>query len=551
MNRRRFLTAIGAGALAAGTGLIGGPLRVADAATQRLSGSVALGHTTVAAGNVLEFDPNASTTVEISGDLMVEGILRMKPASASIQHVLRFTNGGELHVMTGQLDIVGTPKTAWNRTGSDPTWTASDVLVVTPVAAGDTTVKTFKQGSTVPSFSSSRGTFSAEVLNLTRNVMIEGTPTLAMKRIMIMSPKPQTIRYATVRYAGIASEIGHYPIHMHFMGEGARGSLIEGVVVRDGFHHAYAIHGSHGVTLRNCIAYSIVGDAYWWDLPPQANDPVNNTDDGLWENCIAADLVEGASTPPGELSGFLLGAGSGNAVRGCVATAVGPSANSSGFHWPSQANSQPNVWNFEDNIAHNNSMHGIFVWQNTDTQGHFIDRFVGYRNLKTGSTHGAYNHTGYHYRDSLFVANEGAGLSQHAQSAAPENHQTQTRLSFERVTFSGNPALKLDRHVLGGTQPTLYLDCVFDGQIEVADNVQERGLYDFVRCGLESSDFTITSIHPGSVIRVQRLDGTGYQITAGGVKTIAAFWDGWSSAGTTLPIPGEEFPDWEPKCGND
>jgi hypothetical protein len=551
INRRRFLTGLGAGALAAGATAMAGPLRVAQAATQRLSGNVTLGTTTVVAGDLLEFDPNVSTTVEISGDLMVEGTLRMKPASGSIQHVLRFTNGGELQVMTGQLDIVGTPKTAWNRSGNDSTWGASDALVVTPVAAGDYTVKPFTKGSGVPKFTSSAGTFSAEVLNLTRNVRIEGTPTVPMKRIMIISPKPQTIRYAAVRYAGITTELAMYPIHMHLMGEGARGSLLEGVVVQDGYHHAYAIHGSHGVTLRDCIAYSIVGDAYWWDLPPSQDDAVNNTNDGVWENCVAADVRPGASTAPAELSGFLLGAGSGNVIRSCVAAAVVGGVNTSGFHWPSHANHQPNVWVFEDCVGHNIKTHGIFIWQNTDTLGHFIDRFVGYNNLQAGSNHGAYNHYGYHYRDTVFIGNGETSFKQHAQGCnTPSQTPPQERLSFERVTFTGDPALMLVLHQLEATKATLYLDCQFDGPIEVTDGANKRGYYDFVRCGLEESDFRITSIQPQSVIRVQRPDNTAFQITASGTTTIAAFWDGWSTSASGLPVPGQEFPNWEPACGN-
>lgn len=550
IGRRRFLTGLGAGAVAVGATALAGPFRRAAAASQRLSGNVTLGATTVGAADVLEFDPNVSTTVQISGDLMVDGVLRMRPASSSVQHILRFTNGGELHVMNGVLDISGTPKTAWNRTGNDASWSTADALVVTPVAAGDYTIKNFTKGSAVPSFNSPYGNYSAEVLNLSRNVMIEGTPSVPMKRIMIQSPKPQTIRYATVRYAGIASEVGMYPIHMHFMGEGARGSLLEGVVVRDGFHHAFAIHASHGVTVRNCIAYSIIGDAFWWDLPPSPEDEVNNTNDCVWDSCVAAAVQDGASTEPAEVAGFLLGAGTGNVVRDCVATAVSGSPNASGFHWPSQANLQPNVWVFEDSVAHNNNVNGIFVWQNTGTQGHFIDRFVGYHNGKTGSNHGAYSQSGYHYRDTIFTANGEADVKQHAQVTLPEHRLEETRLSFERVTFGSVVPLKLVIHQLEGTLPTLYLDCNFAGAIEVDDAENKRGLYDFVRSGLESTDFKITSIHPQSVIRVQRPDNSAFQITAGGVAVISAFWDGWSSSGISLPVPGQEFPNWDPECGN-
>jgi hypothetical protein len=235
-------------------------------------------------------------------------------------------------------------------------------------------------------------------------------------------------------------------------------------------------------------------------------------------------------------------------MRGCVATAVADASNSSGFHWPSQANRQPNAWVFEDNIAHNNRRNGIFIWQNTPTQGHLIDRYVGYRNRFTGANHGAYNNSGYHYRDALLLDNGESGANQHAHVASPEKNQTSSRLSFERVAFSGPVALQLVKHTLKCTQPTLYLDCIFEGAIIVDDVEKQRGLYDFVRCSLEPEHFTIKSMHPDSTIRVQRADGSAFELTVGGVRSIDAFWDGWSS-GNETPTAGHTRPRPDPRFG--
>lgn len=76
--------------------------------------------------------------------------------------------------------------------------------------------------------------------------------------------------------------------------------------------------------------------------------------------------------------------------------------------------------------------------------------------------------------------------------------------------------------------PTLYRDCGFELQAQnkvlVDEGTLEPGHYDFVNCGLEPSDFDISVMRPGSLIRVQRANGTAYQIDhTGAVTTIAAF----------------------------
>jgi hypothetical protein len=108
----------------------------------------------VPAGKVLTFDPNVSTTVRVGANVVVEGTLRMKPASPQVVHRLVFEGidearfvGGGMDVLesdiglwvigSGVLDIAGSPKVAWNRTGIDPTWLPTDELRVTPTDRGD------------------------------------------------------------------------------------------------------------------------------------------------------------------------------------------------------------------------------------------------------------------------------------------------------------------------------------------------------------------------------------------------------------------------------
>lgn len=557
INRRDFLRRAGLVAVATGVPIGASLARPQAAAAATLSTDTTLANLRIAAGEVYEFDPNSSVTLTITdgGDatLLVEGTLRMRPANASVVHKIRFTGGGEIMVMgNGKLDIQGTRKVGWNRSGDDPSWLSGDELIVAPINPGDYTFRSFTKGGSVPQISNRHGVFKAEVMNLTRNVVIEGTSSNPMRRIMMMGSAPQTIKYAEVRYAGDPDEIGFYPIHFHLMGEGARGSIVEGTVVHKAFHHAFVVHGSHGVTLRDCVAYDVEADAYWWDLPPEGDfgNPINNTHDVVYDRCIAADVhradINDPVSRPNELSGFLMGAGENMTARNCVAVGIGGGVRTSGYHWPSKANSQSRPWVFEDCMTHNSREYGIFVWQNTASERHGIDRFVSFNNGLGPVKHGAYNNRGYHYRDCVFFGN-GGGMEQNAQTTVPEQNQTKERLSFERTVFDDGPeSLVLIDHNLPPSQATLYLDCEFAGSI-VVNNDRLHGWYDFVRCNVSESDFDLVDMDPESVIRVQDGDGNAFEITSSGRRDIPAFWDGWSS---TVPKPGEEFPDWDPTCGN-
>ena len=330
----------------------------------------------------------------------------------------------------GVLDVQGTPKAAWNRTGDSLTWSDSDELVVTPTAPNSMTFAPFVRGSAVPQ--AHPEVPPAEVLNLTRDVVISGTAG-GRSHIFIRSTQPQTIRYATIRYMGPTGVLGRYPLHFHMAHEGSRGSLVEGVVVRDAGNHAFVPHMSNGITFRDTIAYNVLRDAYWWD-------DGDSTDDVTYERAVAAKVASWAANGGEDKfrnSGFRLGQGTGNRCIECVAVGVGGLDASAGFQWPE--NTVSGVWEFRDSVSHNNQQDGAFVWHNGGNV-HPIVRFIAYGNPKAGVEHGAYFNN-YHYFDTLLVGN-GVGVELHAESlSSAAQRWERTRIVNSSVGFLGQPGI--------------------------------------------------------------------------------------------------------------
>ena len=205
--------------------------------------------------------------------------------------------------------------------------------------------------------------------------------------ILISSSAPQTIKYATIRYMGPdipgfqpdTDVTGRYPLHFHHS-SGSRGSIVEGVVVRDSGNRAFVPHGSNGVTFNNTIAYDVVGAAYWWDPPSPANPGLHESDDIVYNGAVAAK-VWASESQIHRSAAFELGAGVNPTVINSVAVGMqGGGKDNSGFFWPAAAEG---VWTFVNNRAHNNNAHGIFVWQNTNIR-HVINGFTAYFNMKSG-----------------------------------------------------------------------------------------------------------------------------------------------------------------------
>lgn len=485
---------------------------------RQLSGDVkATDGLTVPAGETYRFDPDKSTTLTVSSNIVVEGRLEMKPSSPDVVHTIRFTGadasqfaGGHAHEPVesdvglwvtgdGQLDVQGTERAGWNRTGDDPTWRSSDELIVAPNEAGDhQTFSSFTKGDTVPSVTAPDGSVHrTEVANLTRNVVIEAVDGRAHVQFLHCQ-KPQSIRYATLRNLGVEGTLGRYPLHFHMCGDGSRGSVVEGVVTEGSRNHAFVPHASHGITFRDTVAYDTVEEPYWWD-PSDRGDEVNNSNDVTFDHA-AAFLIEPQDRPY-SLDGFTLGSGSGNAVfDSVVAGNAGYKANAGGFMWPSSANKTENVWEFSGNVAHNNRGAGIGVWQN-DANDHVVTDFVGYHNGH-GISHGAYGNA-YTYRDVLLFGN-GTDLVQHALGP----------ITFERFDLG---TITIARHNVEKSATVSYRNVRVRDGITVNEDVGNKaspGVIEFRSSSpatdIERSQFEIESIL--SEITVRNSDGTTYRV---------------------------------------
>jgi hypothetical protein len=481
MRRREFLAAAGVIAVEAGmrpvvptlARAVGGRSRPVD---HSLSGRHRLDSLHVPAGHVLTFDPHVDTIIEVAGNVIVEGTLRMRPSGPHVRHTLRFVGvdesafvGGGMDPLVsdvglwvinhGRLDIVGTPKRAWNRTGTSATWRKGDEIRVAPTAHGDfggSGFRRFAPGARVPKVA---GLPPAEVLNLTRNVRIEGTPR-GRSHIFIRSSAPQRIAYAQMRYMGPRQPSpdpelptqgvkGRYGLHFHMCGGGSRGSIVRGVVIRDTGSHAFVAHLSHGVTFSSCISYDTIDEPYWWDPNTVAypGTPDNYSDGIVYRDCVAALVRFDPNFRGYLLTGFWLGASTiarSNRCIGCVAVGVHGAGSASGFQWPEDSEG---VWIMEDCVGHNNAVNGIFTWQNTSKK-HDITGFAAYRNGNAGIEHGAYVNP-YRYSDALLVENRWAGVIVHSMSPNPPQPRHQT---FDRVTIEGRGVTRYG--FLVGESPT-------------------------------------------------------------------------------------------------
>lgn len=481
----------------------------------------------------------------------------------------------------GQLDVRGTPKSGWLRAagaiaeGDDSVvldtppggWLVGDTVAITPtepitsessvdgfdlatIEAIDGATITLDEGVEHP-HPVVGGRWTPEVLNLTRNVRIAGTGNgdsaadhNGRAHVFIHSTKPQTVRHAELRHLGPRQPTGkilnggpegpvpihdivqgRYSLHFHHMGDGSRGSLVEGVVVRDHGARAFVPHASNGIAFRDTITFSGWESGYWWDPPTSKTDLDNDSDDITFDHALAALIRADPPNRGGRLAAFELSTGRNLAIRDSVAVGVQGKGSASGFQWPSTSNQHPNnVWSFEGNVAHNNAANGTFVWQN-DKHDHEIRSSAFYNNGGSGIEHGAYGN-GYSYVDVDLIGN-GVGITQHAVANVSDVPRTDGYdLAFERVT-SDSPIL-LTKHNKAGTRPTLYKDCAVSLVIvdERANSGKKSARYDFVNClGLEPGSFRIDSAVDGMLVRVQRVDGTAFQIDAtGAVSTIAAFY---------------------------
>jgi hypothetical protein len=491
------------------------------------------------------FTVAAGETVEVLGDVtsdanvVVYGTLKMR-AGSSLTFVdvdeSAFTPGsGDAHhplesdvglwvFGSGQLDIRGSAKQGWNRTGTHATWEASDEYVAAPNGPPRSfDALPWNLGDDVPCLEFAGEEYCTEIINLTRDVTIKGTEG-GKAHIFVRSDQPQTIRYAVLSHLGPNGDgdvDGRYPLHFHHMHDGARGSLIEGVVVRDSGDHAFVPHTSHGMTFRDTVAYNVSNTPYWWDER-------DLTDDVTYDRALAVQVHEARDTRT-SLSGFLMGSGTGNVCNECVAAGVaGRTHPSAGYRWTQP---EPNLWEFVDSVSHNNQ-NGVWHWRNKRTDqppedAHIQSGFVTYNNAYFGIEQGSYANQSFWYDAVSFGNRKSAvknrshprigsldpGIGYIGGTYGAVGSQRVIDVSDAAVCARGKTILFEAITLFPGSSAPIYFD---HDKCRHEDDWAEYEFRNVVIGAegrdLDRSDFEVKAIPPGSKITVHRTDGGRFTI---------------------------------------
>lgn len=493
-------------------------------------------------GASLIFERKRSSTLKTSKNIICMGRLIMNPLRSSVIHQIQFVNineanfvGGGHDVMdsdvglwvinNGTLDIQGTVKNAYSylKTGglvgdtlsvlNSTGWLSDDEIVVAPTKENNFIFSkgTFKDFKLQQDHPSNKG-LTAEVLNLTRNVIISGTAT-GRSHIMIMSNKPQVIRYCQLRHMGPRKNgqkvLGRYALHLHHLHHNSMGTLIQGVVVLDCGSHCFVNHASHGITNDLCIAYNVNETPFWWDPPLNIADKSNNSNDIIWKNCIAAGLYPIPAQRGFSLSGFFLGSGLNNEINTCTVIANMGRGSAGGFTWPEDSNRTENLWKTNNLITHNCYSSGIRVWQNDDTN-HLINDFTIY-NCSVGIFHGAYRN-GYTYTNGIIFNCTKCEIELHAlPSGNAISDDKGYKMAFRNIIAD---KVIIMPHTLYGATPVLFIDCKINTVLvsELPPRVPNPppSMIDFVNCSPFSH--IIEGMQVGSLHRIQTIDGDSWSI---------------------------------------
>jgi hypothetical protein len=167
-------------------------------------------------------------------------------------------------------------------------------------------------------------------------------------------------------------------------------------------------------------------------------------------------------------------------------------------------------WVFEDNLTHNCTRDGVFVWRN-DQQDHVVTRFVSYRVGSTGIEHGAYSNC-FHYTQCKSYESGGAGLAVAATSHPDPDPDKRLRFSDCIIGAGAHYPVAFTQHVALPPCPyMIFENCQFRSTGLTAINLNERpdvagskpGRAAFMNCTfngapLAPQHFQITGMHADS-----------------------------------------------------
>ena len=420
----------------------------------------------------------------------------------------------------GVLDIQGTPKRGWAREFHS-SWASTDELWIAPTNRGDRLPRRWYPGDSIPQADPRMPV--AEIANVTRDVSITGG------HIHISSSVPSILKHFTYRDGGVMKPAGNgfqtarfttgrYAIHLHMMGWGSRGMVVEGVALVGSKSRGFVPHGSNGVTFVDNVAVNAGESVLWWD---QGDSTDSTTVDRMLALGVYTPANLAGETP--RMKAFTLNSGRGNALRNSVATGTRGGSLSHGFNWPSSADNgeAPAVWVFENNLAHNNEGTGHILWFN-DKDPHIQTNTLAYLNANLGGQNGAYTN-GQKWVGGLFLD----GFEWHSGSAL--DTVTWTPAGMKDVTIErrvGSPLeLGFFNKPTNDNAPATFENC----HINPKDGVSKAVLFDaynlsnpfklvFKNCRVNGVPMAPGDFHfavwpaplTGSWIRIVNADGTGY-----------------------------------------
>jgi uncharacterized protein (DUF2141 family) len=533
----------------------------------------------------LTLDPQHSIILQSTKNIVVNGLLQAKPNDFSIIHLIQFIGLNETSMVGGGMDPIATDVGLWvmgmgkldleggykkpftNAIGAIAAgatsisvinmpdgWRTNDELVITPTTNGsmifdETSIQSVTLTSNGKIVTLNKpvtnahpqvnGTWTAEVINLTRNVRIEGT-TNGRTHIFIRSMKPQRVLNTQLRYIGPRKQqsgsavteflLGRYGFHFHHCMKGSVGSLVDGCVVRDAGSHAYVPHMSDGITMSNNVAYNVYETAFWWDFV----DPSNNT---KWTHNIVAGVkylqgsisIDTEGSPTFGTNGFVIGLGDDNICDSNVVVGQeGLETTNAAYDWEEM--NVESAWQFIGNKAHNCHC-GLRSWQN-NAKNHIIENTDIY-NCKMGVFHGAYGNN-YTYRGGTIY---GCVFEDHAAS-----HENAIRL--ENITLDGGNLINYPLHMidgpLKGVRPIIVINSTIKGgKLGAIWNESNNALknLDLIQCNIIGS--IRVSPNTSETVRVQPVNGQPYQVKNAGTTNITAFAP--TTWGTGTGLKGEYF----------
>ncbi len=551
-----------------------------------------------------------------SGDMEQPTTLRFVKADGSPIDEEAFVGGGAIPLASdvglwivgnGVLDAIGTKRTRWSRGPGGfrlvdgivvvdeipADWEEGDEMRLVPHERSDDGygvgvkkepesfegLPRYKLGDAIPTTVLGDGTVQpTEVINLEADLLICGTPG-GRVHITVLSDVPQTIKWTEIRWTGprkatgdsnISKDVaGRKAFHVHMRGDASRGTLLEGVLVRDCGSDAFFPHASFGVTFLDCLAYDINGNGFDWNrrvpdgflkrfdddtsLSPKerraakqaATDAFVITRDPVYDHCAVVLQRPIPSFRGVGLTAFNLNRSTGGVLLDSFSACNQGSTSSCGVHWPGGTAAAPNAWKVERVVTHANRVGGLRVWWN-GAEGPNRPDVVIYHCGGAAVLHGAYGNPQWDYL--LQVTACGTGVVLWASSTG---EQVKHELVFDdanyALRFRGYVArcgrnLLTQKHTVIPRRPTLFEGVKFtpDALFVIDEPVDKGGWMDFVNCPEAKEDlFQLDSlglprvvkkaavIVPGTTIRILT-DGTARQLSSDGA---------WADIENFYPLP--------------